>query len=393
MTSDVIPTYVEIFKEACKDKYAFAQSRYASDDGLAQQTAGEAKLVRAILADAEGHRKRSLQYFMSSIDDHDGDPVVSYLIGRYIATCIDHEIGINVILEQCVKKGEYLREDPFFETAMIMAGGNRTLAILKSEDAQKGEFDGSELAEKQRDNIGKGLNYAYLNTMPRSGSMYMSHHLGRVYGTLFFRIASPGFPESHLIEEKVRILSKGGLWDQGHLNASEGNLDILEANGVSRILLHVRDPRQATLSWAHHSEREMVGPNAHLRLRMGNRVPRDYDDRAWDEKLQWHAENWLPVLVEWTKRWVDVQSNDPRFRIKLSEFRNLKERPIETINGMFELFDIPFRTEEVLETRPGLAHFRKGSVDEWQDVFSIKQKETMGRLIPVEMKTMFGWIE
>ena len=388
------PKYFEIFKLACEDKWAFAQSHKASGDGPGRQTPREANLVRGIVADAEGDRERSLQCFKGSIDEHGGDPFVSGLIGRYIARFLDYEIGINIILEQCLKKGEFLPDDPFFETALIMAGGGRELATMKNEVARKGDFNQEDefILANQHENINRRLGYAFLNTMPKSGSMYLSHHLALIYKARFFRIASSGFPESHLIEEKVRILSEGGLWDQENLDASEENLDILAANGVTKILVHVRDPRQAMLSWVHHVERGMSGPDAHLRLRSRIRVPRDYDDRTMDDKLQWHAKNWLPVLVDWTKRWVDVQSSDPRFTIELSEFRNLKEKPLETINKMLEFFEILVSFSEATQAVPGLGHFRKGSLNEWRDIFSARQKEVMSRLIPKELKTMFDWV-
>ena len=63
------PKYFEIFKLACEDKWAFAQSHKASGDGPGRQTPREANLVRGIVADAEGDRERSLQCFKGSIDE------------------------------------------------------------------------------------------------------------------------------------------------------------------------------------------------------------------------------------------------------------------------------------------------------------------------------------
>jgi hypothetical protein len=93
-----------------------------------------------------------------------------------------------------------------------------------------------------------------LNTLPKSGSVFLMHTLSETLGCGRLHLGNMYSLIDQISLEKMRAFAKGGWVVQDHLAPSLENLQILRHFGCSMVL-HVRDPRQAMVSWLHHLDR------------------------------------------------------------------------------------------------------------------------------------------
>ena len=91
-----------------------------------------------------------------------------------------------------------------------------------------------------------------LNTMPKSGSVYIWRELSRLLGLPIARISKTNWPVDHVVPSWAKAFSYSRTIAQGHFNPHESNVGHLLDNDLRKMIFHIRDPRQATLSWTHH---------------------------------------------------------------------------------------------------------------------------------------------
>ena len=186
---------------------------------------------------------------------------------------------------------------------MVVSG--RALELVRILDDVQRRFPDIEVGRlsgfipEQRAAIAREIPSILLITMPKSGSVYTAMRLSEVLDAPQCRISLDLIPVDHVIPSWVESFAMGGAVCQEHLDASTENLQILAASGVKKLQIHLRDPRQATLSWVHHVE-TMIGENAYLRDLLSPLLPDGYDEFLFSRKIDWHIDNHLPTLVKWT---------------------------------------------------------------------------------------------
>ena len=375
----------------------------ALNDAVARLTADPSDLTANLemvrIASRLGHNAMAKRYAERTLDhyEHAEDLASLSALACFITRSIDPEWGLDLILDKCIAKDRFELGNPVYEEALKMAGLHDVLKDVLERSAQEGKFynvNGFDEAalEQQQANIAAGYGYVLLNTMPKSGSVYFANHLKSIYQSTFVRIGVDSFPRSRVVPARARLLAQGGLWDQMHLDASRDNLDGLAAAGIRKIYLHVRDPRQATLSWLHHLDSEdATGADAFRRLSLWKRLPPGYDGMPWQAKLDWHVVNTYPAFVRWTTEWLKaIATERQRFEIRVGEFAAFAADPIGAARGLLTFFGLP---ESVRPTGDSMRnkHYRKGRANEWRDVFSERQQVAMNARITPEMRDTFGW--
>jgi hypothetical protein len=90
-----------------------------------------------------------------------------------------------------------------------------------------------------------------LNTMPKSGSVYIQKSLSEIlsFGTMY--LGNRYGLIDQIDVQAAHTFSGGGFVSQNHLAPSPENLQVLRHFKL-KMILHLRDPRQALLSWIHY---------------------------------------------------------------------------------------------------------------------------------------------
>ena len=179
---------------------------------------------------------------------------------------------------------------------------------------------------------------------------------------------------------------------QGHFDHSSINKQLLEHINT-KLVLHLRDPRQVIISWIHHLDRITGGEySSEHNLSMYPRVPTDYFDGTLERKVAWHIENTLANLNHWISNWVKYADQNPGL-ILITEFRELNS--IETLIGRIcKFYDIGI--PKVIKSPPldsdhEQTHFRLGRTDEFVEIMNEDQLKFCTKIAPKPVYKRFDW--
>lgn len=187
------------------------------------------------------------------------------------------------------------------------------------------------------------------------------------------------------------IFSQGGYVSQNHLAPSPENLEVMQHFNM-KMVLHLRDPRQAMLSCVHHLERIARGSDTSIELFYFNpKVPPGYFSRAREQKIDWQIENYLPRLVAWTTRWLELVNSKalPALITQQEDLRTKEKAFFDDILAFYGLdldYTLPGLPRTIEET-----HFRLADPAEWRRVFTREQIERSTAAIPCSLRKRFGW--
>lgn len=227
------------------------------------------------------------------------------------------------------------------------------------------------------------------NTLPKSGSIYVSAYLREALGLQLKEVALGYFPRDVANWQAIKELRSGGLIAQTHLDASQANLQIFEYY-LDRWIVHVRDPRQAMLSWVHHLAR-YYKTRGEPAFEACPAAPPEYYGYSLEKQIGWQLEVYLPQAVQWIADWVRY-AETMRARVLITAFEDLVRSEPVFIRTILDFYGIPHRLlgqAQVKKTEA--AHFRAGRVDEWAEVFTPDQARRATALIPAELMSRFGW--
>ena len=163
--------------------------------------------------------------------------------------------------------------------------------------------------------------------------------------------------------------------------------------GLSRLVVHLRDPRQATPSWAHHIE-TLTGASAYLRKRIWPLLPEDYDRWTFAEKLDWNIAKHLRLLGPWVEAWVALaEASADQLSIRFTSYEEFRRDEPGFYAGLLEFYGIELAEFDAnpADLAKQEFHFCKGQTDEWREVFTDAQKQAAWRLMPDDLCARFGW--
>ena len=231
-----------------------------------------------------------------------------------------------------------------------------------------------------------------INTMPKSGSIYLSRMVASSLGIEFSLkpLAHGFFPTYFMIPDALERFSGGDVVRQEHFDASPINLTLCGRN-IDRMVLHVRDPRQAMLSWTHHVNRLLkLHPNG-INFTI-HQPPDGFLDWPFDDQLDWHIDRHLVSLVAWLRQWLVADQTKPSLKILWTTYEELVNDERVLFDRILEFHEIPvdrfdFRPPE----KTMQVHFRAGQPDEWQAALTAEQKRRCANIVGHDLFDRFGW--
>jgi len=232
-----------------------------------------------------------------------------------------------------------------------------------------------------------------INTLPKSGSMFILHNLAhQIKGGMksYQEIAYQSFPEDSINISKLIMLLYGDLITQAHFDASDRNIKLLKQY-CPRLILNVRDVRQATLSWVYHLDKHLDNPEMVKQLLLP--LPNNYSSLSFEKKLDWNIDHYLPSCIKWIEDWLDVEK-EQALEILVTTYENLVEDQLGFFQDIYDFYNIPYKVIDSNILKPSKSlHFRNGTSDEWVYVFTREQKERATSLIPEKLFERFQWIK
>lgn len=183
--------------------------------------------------------------------------------------------------------------------------------------------------------------------------------------------ASGDFFTQRLRPDELKLWYPTGYVLGGHMMPSFHNIAALRAAGSKRITVLMRDPRDATVSWAHHIAK--YGPehlDYHSKIYP---LPRDFFDRPFAEQVALHVRNFLPMAVTWVEAWLDwtARGAERGLDVQLVYFDALRSEPRAYIDSICRFHGFAHADlDKMPAAEAGKRHFRKGLHGDWCETFS-----------------------
>ncbi len=176
-----------------------------------------------------------------------------------------------------------------------------------------------------------------------------------------------------------------------HLPSSAENLEALSRGGVKKITVLVRDPRQAILSRAHHIAKHDANPDDTEWYSWFGEIPESYADWSLERQVDFCLRTEYQAFVDWITGWLQASRD---FDIQFLTYERISDSLIDAGQSIVAFHGIDsklFRPELVDLSKSDEVHFRLGSIDEWRDVFSLRQKEFVNDRLSDDLRQAFGW--
>lgn len=261
--------------------------------------------------------------------------------------------------------------------------------LLETVKLIRGEHEGKTDEFLDRERILPGILF---NTMPKSGSVYIARTLAGSLDIEYreIKVAHGFFPRYFVMPNALERVARGNVIRQEHLDASPVNIKHL-ARFIDRLVVQVRDPRQATLSWLHHTNRILKehpdGTNY-----TSHTEPDGYTKWPLDRQLDWHIDTQLRSLVEWLEEWTAYANGDGELKVLFTRYEDLITDEAGLFEQILEFFEIPRTAFNFTPAEKTIDNnFRKGKADEWLGVYTDKQKKRSEKMIGPDLLKRFGW--
>jgi hypothetical protein len=163
-----------------------------------------------------------------------------------------------------------------------------------------------------------------LMALPKSGSVYLHTALRRVLQIQLLKVAyAVTFGESFR-QEGLNRIAAGNALIREHFEAKDFIIEAMAESGIKKIVVHIRDPRAAILSWTRNMERSIKsGGRSQLLLHSQRSVPAAYLDWDFRERLSWQIDNHLPRYVCWIEGWLDAVAKYPQIDFLVTTYEEM----------------------------------------------------------------------
>jgi hypothetical protein len=233
-----------------------------------------------------------------------------------------------------------------------------------------------------------------INTLPKSGSKYILRSLSRTLQVGSIRILNSGLTQAGIGEPEFKRFAEGNYVCQEHMPALPHLIASLEMK-TPRMVLHLRDPRAALVSWVHHVN--TIYRKGHIiAILQGveQRMPEDYFERSVTDQLAWQTDHFLPTTSNWISRWMDVV-DDPATQLKIliTQHAELAADSQALLARILRFYEIDFEPDWINTRTPqvGKWNYRAGSKENWRDAYPPALLDRATSMIETRERERFGW--
>jgi len=198
------------------------------------------------------------------------------------------------------------------------------------------------------------------------------------------------FPDCCVLPYRAHDFRQGGLCAKDHIMPSDHNLASLAEAGIDRIIVHLRDPRQIALSWAHFVHSDVA---ARMLAPIWRRIvpPQSVLQAGLAAVIDWSIDRFIPLAVEFTQDWLAV-ARDKRLKLLFTSFEDYAAAPEAVMAKILRHYGLTSADlDGAAAAGAEVVHWRRGEHDEWRRMFSRRQQRHAASLIPDTLAGEFGW--
>jgi hypothetical protein len=260
----------------------------------------------------------------------------------------------------------------------------------------------------QADAIARGQPLVLLNALPKSASLFMTYYVASVLQVPVCRItwATSGL-NSVVMPASAALLARGGATVHNSIAPDPDNMRTLVEAGVDRMVLQLRDPRQAAVSMAHQKLQkvgqlyEVVDADTVRLTPWGkSKYPPSIASRdvVGRRDLIVHTarllfDSYVAFVNGW---WAIYRSRQWPVRIHIAAYRTLIGNPLHYCRGVLDfcgaVYDDAGAAQALIELSKGkIPHARKGELEEFREIFPADQQRELFHRIDPDAAATLGW--
>ena len=178
---------------------------------------------------------------------------------------------------------------------------------------------------------------------------------------------------------------------QEHVGFSLVNVRLIETY-IGKMVLHIRDPREAVLSWSHHVENNLRNDLLAL-YNVDVDYSSVYTKSTLEEKILYDFEHLFPLYVDWLRSWLSFYDDPSRkLPILLTTNSELRDNPAKLLSDIASFLGLGQIDLGLLEpAKQGQLHFRAGKRDEFAGILPSDVAKNCELLMDGQWFERFGW--
>lgn len=294
-----------------------------------------------------------------------------------------------------------VKEEPS-NVSFNMEMGNILVLLERREEAINSYYRANQIQWEEVRRNGR-IGRLFLSTLPKSGGQYLASSIQKGLGInkvpgsnnisfddrLFLPILNKDLnsPDDLLKPNDILVVS--------HAFSNDFNRTVI-SQYVDKLIINVRDPRQATLSNVHNLNliHRQAGQE---QLLLSVHLPEKYFFWPLSKQITWQIEEgFLPNAIKFIQGWLEADQ-DLNFYppILFTRYEDLVEDSEKYFNDILDFYGIE-KSRFKFPVKPKFqenTHNRKGEIDEWKSVFTPEQAEKACSMIPEKIYKFFNWSE
>ncbi len=254
------------------------------------------------------------------------------------------------------------------------------------------EFAQEFLAD-QANAVARGVPALVITALSKSASSFVTTVIRHFLDVPVCRIALNG----KVVRNWAACVASGGATTHEHWPATGQNLGVAADAGIQRVLIHIRDPRQALISMAHQRKTYDAATERAINYRQAR-----YGKRLTAAETEHAVERIFPNLVTWIIDWCDRrETTGSGVDIKICTFEQMVDDAPMYFAELFSYFGVVASSEVVSRHLPRIderirreglnPNFWLGHINEWTSVLSQAQRTHVSAAVPLSIKREFGW--
>ena len=237
-----------------------------------------------------------------------------------------------------------------------------------------------------------------ISTISKSGSTYFPNTLAKRLAVSRMKIFSEGGKgyNMKILSNKLKVFSKGGMICRQHFRPKAEIMHDLEKNGINKVIFHIRDPRQALISWFFYREASLRN-NSSPSPTIADIDPFQYGAMSYREKIDLYIDDFLKRTVDLIVEWQEVAKTSNNISIKITKFEDMIDNQDMFFSDVLSFYSLkdkgwPLRISKLwfkINKKHRTNKKRKGSKNEWKDILSQEQKKKVNNMIPKQVRDLF----
>ena len=226
------------------------------------------------------------------------------------------------------------------------------------------------------------------NALPKSASEYSWQMLANNLNYEKIDVSGGIWPNKMAVRSALENTSRKRVVSHDHLFANSFNLLAMNRY-LNKWIIHVRDPRQATISWVYHLQRRYKeDPYESKYFNLDN----EYFTLPFEKQLDIQINQHYPLVVQWINQWLDlIEVKEYKNKILLTTFERFIEDKVDFFKEILEFHNIEYSNDFILESpQDGKLQFRKGERFEWKSTCNQEQLRKLAILMDPRLESLFS---